>query len=265
MTGLRTALAALALTLTLAAPALAADAPAAAAPKVLTQADVEKIVHDYIINNAEVILTSVDDYQKRSQRENQDAALKKNKEAVFNDADAPMLGNPKGDVTIVEFMDYNCHYCKQSFPTVMALIEKDKNIRFIMKDFPILGPSSETAAKWALAAQKQKKYFEFHKAMMEHKGPITDDGLEKAAKAAGMDVALGKKDSQSTDVMLQIEKNRNLAASLGLSGTPAFIVGDQIAFGAYSQEDMEKMIKDARTKKPDTAPAAAPAPAPEKK
>lgn len=262
MTGLRTTLAALALIFATAMPALAADAvPAAATPKALTQADVEKIVHDYIISNPEVILTSVDDYQKRSQRENQDAALKKNKDAVFNDTSAPMLGNPKGDVTIVEFMDYNCHYCKQSFPTVMALMEKDKNIRFIMKDFPILGPSSETAAKWALAAQKQKKYFEFHKVMMEHKGPITDSSLEKAATAAGMDIALAKKDAQSTDVMLQIEKNRNLAASLGLSGTPAFIIGEQIAFGAYGQEELEKMIKEARTKKADAAPA----PTPEKK
>ncbi len=255
MTALRRILAALAIVLAVSSPALAADAPA---QKALTQADVEKIVHDYIISNPETILTAVDDYQKKSQRDNQDAALKKNKDAVYNDADAPTIGNPKGDVTIVEFMDYNCHYCKQSFPTVLSLMNKDKNLRFIMKDFPILGPTSETAAKWALAAQKQKKYFEFHKAMMENKGPVNDETLEKAARAAGLDIAQMKKDAGSTDVMMQIEKNRNLAASLGLSGTPAFIIGDQIAFGAYEQSDLEKMIADARSKKPD---AAAPAPA----
>lgn len=251
MLSFRCTIAALAVVLSISTGALAAETTSA--PKALTTADVEQIVHDYIMKNPEVILTAVDDYQKKSQRQTQGAALEKNKDAIFNDTSSPIVGNPKGDVTIVEFMDYNCHYCKLSFPTVLSMIAKDKNLRVVMKDFPILGPTSETAAKWALAAQKQKKYLEFHKALMENKAPISDELLEKTATDTGLDVAQIKKDIQGSDILLQIEKNRSLASNLGLSGTPAFVIGDTVVFGAYSQEEMEKMVFDARAKK--TAPA----------
>jgi protein-disulfide isomerase len=229
-----------------------APAPAVApapAPANLTKADVEKIVHDYIVDNPLLILSSVDDYQKKIMLSTQNSALEKNQDFLFKDADSPEVGNPAGDVTVVEFMDYNCHYCKLAMPTVMSLLEKDKKLRIIFKDFPILGPTSETAAKWAIAAQKQKKYFEFHKAMMGNKSPISDALLEKIAKNLGLDVAQAKKDANSTEVAQQIGKNHALGSELGLSGTPAFIIGDEVFSGIMPLEDMEKKISELRAKK----------------
>lgn len=250
MTRLMTVTAAAAVVIGMSAAAMAA--PDAA--KQLTADDVEKIVREFIMKNPEVILASVDDYQKNSQRVTQDAAVQKNKDALFSDTAAPILGNPNGDVTLVEFMDYNCHYCKVAFPTVNALIEKDKNLRVVIRDFPILGPTSDTAAKWALAAHKQKKYAAFHRAMLENKTPITDALLEKVARDIGMDLAQAKRDAQSADTLLQIERNRGLASNLGLSGTPAFVIDDgSVVFGAYTQEELEKMIAAARAKKKETA------------
>ena len=149
-------------------------------------------------------------------------------------------------MTIVEFFDYNCGYCKKAFPEIQSLLGKDKKIRFVFKDFPILGPSSETAAKWALAAQKQKKYFAFHTLMMQNKTRIDDDLLESVAKKAGLDVAQAKKDIESSDILVQIEKNRSLAGNLGLGGTPAFIIGDDVVPGALSLEEIENRIADLR-------------------
>jgi protein-disulfide isomerase len=226
-----------------------ASAAADPAAKNLSKSDVEQIIHDYLLNNPELILNSVDDYQKKSARSTQGAALEKNKDTLFKDSDSPEVGNPKGDVTVVEFMDYNCHYCKLSMPIVLSLLEKDKNIRVVFKDFPILGPTSETAAKWALAAKKQKKYFEFHKLLMNNKTPISDGLLEKIAKSLEMNLEQAKKDADGTETLLQIEKNRTLASSLGLSGTPAFIIGDDVSFGALSLEEMEKKISEERGKK----------------
>lgn len=233
------------------APATPAPAavPASPPPASLTKADVEKIVHDYIMENPVVILTAVDEYQKKTQAGAQGAALEKNKDFLYGDADSPVMGNPAGDVTVVEFMDYNCHYCKVSLPTILSLLEKDKQVRVIFKDFPILGPTSETAAKWALAAQKQKKYFEFHKALMDNKSPISNEVLEKIAKNLGLDVAQAKKDAEGAEVSGQISKNRSLAMNLGLSGTPAFIIGDEVFAGAMPLEDMQKEIAELRQEK----------------
>lgn len=219
----------------------------------LDRTAIEKIVKEYIEANPQVILDSVDNYQKKTLRERSSEAIKNNVGYLFKDDDAPYLGDRDGDVRIVEFFDYNCGYCKKVLPELVKLAEKDKKVKIIFKDIPILGPTSETAAKWALAAHMQKKYFPFHKAMMEHKGPINDEVLEKAAKAAEMDVAKAKEDAESTDVMLQLEKNRALAGQLGITGTPAFVVGEMVVPGAAPLEELEKMVADERKKaaKPD--------------
>lgn len=219
----------------------------------LTKFDVEQIVQNFIANNPKMILDSLSSYQKKNSPGSNKAAssdaVKLNKEALFNDPTSPYAGNAKGDVSIVEFVDYNCHFCKEALVTVQALIEKDDKLHVIFKDLPILGPPSEAAAKWALAAQKQKKYFEFHSAMMKNRSPITDELLEKVAKDIGLNVAQAKKDAESTDVELQIEKNRALAGSLGIGGTPAFVLGDQIISGAQPLSVMQQKISDQRKKK----------------
>jgi len=224
------------------APAWAADASAPA----LTKDQVEQIVHDYIVNNPKIIMDSVDSYMKRAQETQSSEGIKKNQDTLAKDTSSPSAGNPDGDVTVVEFFDYNCHFCKGAFPALQSVIAKDKKVRVVFKEFPILGPSSETAAKWALAAQKQKKYYEFHTAMMNNKEPIDDGLLERVAKSVGMDVAKAKQDITSPEILAQLSKNRTLAGELGISGTPAFIIGDQISRGAIPQESMEENIATVR-------------------
>ncbi|MFH1157499.1 MAG: DsbA family protein [Pseudomonadota bacterium] len=225
----------------------AKSAPAAEKP--FSKSDVEQIIHDYIVNNPQIILNSVDDYQRKTLQSHQGAALEKNKDFLFNDSSSPDAGNPDGDVTIVEFFDYNCVYCKNAFFDVQKLLEKDKKVRFVFKDSPVLGPTSEAAAKWALAAQKQKKYFEYHKALMSNKTPLTDEVLEKIAAGLGLDVPQAKKDIEGADILLQLEKNRALAAGIGINSTPTFIVGDDMNPGAMNLEQMEKMVAGQRRKK----------------
>jgi len=220
-----------------------------AADKSLSKSNVEQIIHDYILNNPQIILNSVDDHQKKTLQAHQGNALERNKEFLFNDSSSPSAGNPDGDVTIVEFFDYNCYYCKKVFSDVMKLLEKDKKVRFAFREAPILGPTSEIASRWALAAQKQKKYFEYHKTLMLSKEPITDELLEKIAVNIGLDISKAKRDIDGADVNLQLERNRVLVASLGISGVPVFIVDGEMKQGAVSLEQMEKMVSDQRKRK----------------
>jgi protein-disulfide isomerase len=229
-----------------AALAAVSFASGALADKPLTKADVEKIMHDYIVEHPQEIMDSVNTYQTKAVQTREAEGLKKNKDILLRDSTSPDAGNPKGDVTVVEFFDYNCHYCKGALPAIQSLLEKDKNVHFIFRDFPILGPSSDQASRWALAAQKQKKYYEFYKAMMNNKSPIDEDMLAGLAKEVGMDVEQARKDAASSATSLQLERNRTLAGELGISGTPAFIIGDQIIRGAVPLEDMEHVIADER-------------------
>lgn len=225
-----------------------AAAPVAAADTALTKDAVEKIVHDYIMEHPDVILDAVNKFQQKTMEEKQKAAVDTNREYLFRDERSPVIGNPDGDVTIVEFFDYNCGYCKRVLPAVQELIESDKGVKVIFKDIPILGPTSETAAKWALAAQKSNKYFEFHTALMNHKGPITDETLTKIATDLELDPARLKKEAETTDVLLQIERNRSLFTQMGLGGTPAFIIGDEVVPGAVGLDDMKALVAKSRAK-----------------
>lgn len=224
-------------------PALAAEAPATTA---LGKTEIESIVKDYIMNNPEVILSAVESYQKKSMGARQSAALKDNHDMIYKDESSPFIGDKDGDVTIVEFFDYNCGYCKKALPELRKVIESDKKVKIIFKDFPILGPTSETSAKWALAAHKQGKYFDYHAKMMEHKGAVDDALLEKIAGEVGMDVSKAKADIQGTEILIQIEKNRSLASELGLTGTPAFLVGDKVVPGMIGADQLKAMIADQR-------------------
>ena len=143
-----------------------------------------------------------------------------------------MIGNPKGDVAMVEFFDYNCGYCKGMFPAMMETVKADGNIRLLMKEFPILGPSSVTATKAALAARKQNKYTELHLALMDHKGSLTDDAVMQVAKDTGLDLARLQKDMADPAVTAIITKNRDLAQDLDIQGTPALVIGDTLVPGA---------------------------------
>ena len=215
----------------------------------LSKEEVEKIVESYILQHGDVVLKSVDDFQRKDMEERRLHAVEQNKEELFYNEKSPFIGNPDGDVTLIEFFDYNCHYCKDLFPSLKALSEGDKKLKIIFKDLPILGPTSETSARWALAAQRQGKYFEFHQKMMEHKGPIRDDDLESIAKDIGLDLGKVKHDVDGTDVLIQLERNRSLAGQMNFSGTPSFVI-DNVAFsGSVSKDELVQRIEEARAHK----------------
>lgn len=246
---------ALLFTATAASPALAQTANAAAeaaktapAAGTLTRTDVEAIVREFIVNNPQMILSSVDEYQKRTMEEQQTAAVKSNQDRLFRNERSPFIGNEKGDVTIVEFFDYNCGYCKKVLPDLEALVKEDKNLKIVFKELPILGPSSELAAKWALAAHRQSKYFEFHSRLMRHQGQINADVLTRVATEAGLNIDKAREDAEGTEVLIALEQNRGLAGQMNINGTPAFVLGEEIVPGAMPVSEMKVKIQEVRRK-----------------
>jgi protein-disulfide isomerase len=243
MKGRRLLAAALATLLTLAG--IAAGASAQQNETLTDQAKTEQIIHDYLLAHPEVIIEAVDKYQKQQEKasaEKQTQALVGRREELLHTAGDPVLGNPNGDVTVVEFFDYRCPYCKTVAAAFIDLYEKDGKVRLVLKEFPILGPESEFASKAALAAQKQGKYREFHLAMMTFKGKMTNDDVRQLAAKVGIDVAKLEQDMQDPAVAETINRNYALADALGIRGTPAFIVGNELVPGAISAEEMQKRI-----------------------
>ncbi len=215
------------------------------------QDEVRQLVRDTLLKNPEIIVEAMQILQERqdqAQREHQQKVLSSLKEQIIKGPMTPVFGNPKGDVTLVEFFDYQCGYCKRAFPGVMEVVESDKNLRFVLKEFAILSPVSEVAAKAALASQNQGKYMEFHKKMMSLRGALTEDKIMKTAESVGLDTVQLKKDMQSEKVSAEISSTREMARNLGINGTPGFIIGDQVIPGAVSPDALKEAIAKARQK-----------------
>lgn len=225
------------------------SAGASATAALPTSTEMDKAIHDYIMANPKVILASIDALQKQVERGAYAAALEKNKEALFQDAASPSMGPADADAIVVEFMDYNCHFCKEALPSVRKLLDADKKVRVIFKEFPILGESSDEAAKWALAAHKQGKYFEYHSALMSNRMPVSTDLLEQTARSLGMNVDQAKVDAASAEIAAQISKNKELAAEMNITGTPGFVIGDEVVAGAVPVETIIKKLTDYRAGK----------------
>jgi len=166
------------------------------------------------------------------QSERMAVAVKENADDLFRPATSPIAGNAKGDVTMIEFFDYNCGYCKKAFSDVAQAIEKDKQIKVVLKEFPILSKGSEEASRVALAAKMQGKYWEFHRAMLESQGQANEAAALRVAEKLGLDMVRIKKDMASPEVKKEIDDTRKLATKMGIQGTPHFIVGDRIIPGA---------------------------------
>lgn len=215
------------------------------------QAEIESIVKDYLIKNPDVVVKALEAY--RAQQEEHEARAFKDKVAdvrpFMTSKDAPSAGNPNGDVTVVEFFDYNCGYCKHAVDEVVQLIEQDKNVRVVFHEFPILSESSADAARFALAANKQGKYFEFHQALMKFPGQKNASTYETIAKKLGMDYARLEKDANSQEIKQLLVQNMDVGRTLGINGTPAFVFGDTLVPGAISLDDMKQLVADNRKKK----------------
>jgi len=235
------------LALTLSASVLAVPARAADAP--LDRKAVEAIVRDYILTHPEIIVEAINELQRREQASAEDAAsaaIRAHRDELFESKGSPVIGNPKGDITLVEFFDYQCGYCKASKPEMDAAAKADGKVRLVMKEFPILGPDSVMAAKAALAAHAQKKYAKLHDALMAHKGPLDEDTIMTIAKSAGLDTKRLRQDMESEAVQKEIDANLALARTLGIRGTPAFIIGDRLVPGAIDEDAFRKLFAEAR-------------------
>ena len=211
--------------------------------------DIEKIIHDYLLEHPEVIRDAIQALQAKEEQSKANAqtqAVLENKDALFNDPATPVAGNPMGDVTVVEFFDYHCPYCKAVASPLQQLITEDKGVRLVLKEFPILGEDSMLASKAALAASAQGKYWEFHQALMEHRGKFTLDVIKALATKVGMDPAKLEADMSQAKIEPQISNTHALAKTLEISATPTFIIGDQVVEGAVPLERLKELIKKAR-------------------
>lgn len=213
-----------------------------------TQA-IERLIHDYLMHHPEVILDAVESLEQKRQDEAQQAAksaITERRDDLLNDSDSPVAGNPQGDVTIVEFFDYRCPYCKQVEPALTQLLKDDGKLRFVYKEFPILGPDSVVASHAALAARKQNKYHELHAALMRARGTLDEATVMKIATEAGLDATRLKADMSSPEVERTIARNIELAHALNITGTPGFVVGRQLVPGAVDLPTLKSLVADAR-------------------
>lgn len=210
---------------------------------------IEAIVRDYLVKNPDVMLEVLEAAKEKINNEAQaqrTAALAERRRDIFEDPNAPIAGNPRGDVTLVEFFDYRCPYCKQVAPAIDALLGEDKQLRVVYKEFPVLGPESVTAARAALAARKQGKYQPLHQALMGMKGQINEAAIFNAAKSVGVDVERLKRDMAAPEIDRMLKANSSLAEALEIRGTPAFVVGDEIVPGAVGLDTMRQLVEAAR-------------------
>jgi protein-disulfide isomerase len=211
--------------------------------------EIEAIIHEYLIHNPDVLIEAIRGAEDKLNREADAKAttvLSNRRAEIFDDPATPVGGNPQGDVTIVEFFDYRCPYCKQVLPSLQTLLKEDRKLRFVYKEMPVLGPPSVTAAHAALAAQRQGKYEAFHNAMMATKGQITDETVYKVAGSVGLDVDRLKQDMSAPEIGQSLKTNLALADALNIRGTPGFIVGNRIVPGAIDLDALRNMVADAR-------------------
>ena len=210
---------------------------------------VEGIVRDYLMQNPDLLIEALRGAEDKLNREadaKAEKVLAEQRNKIFADPDTPVGGNPQGDVTIVEFFDYRCPYCKQVLPALQKLLKEDGKLRFVYKELPVLGPQSVAAAQAALAAQRQGKYEAFHSSMMAVKGQITEDTVYKVAGSVGLDVDRLKQDMAAPEIEKALKANLALANALNIHGTPGFIIGNHIVPGALDLDTLKTMVADAR-------------------
>jgi len=209
----------------------------------------EQRVRAYLLENPEVIMEALQILQQRqraAEAEGVRRAIAARGEELLNDPEAPVGGNPDGDVSLVEFFDYNCPYCRRVAPTVAELEEADPGLRIVYKEFPILGPGSEFAARAALAARRQGQYARFHQALMQATGQVTEESVMAIAREAGLDTERLEQDMRDPAIERAIARNWQLAEALAITGTPSFVIGDRVVPGAADLGTLQSLIAQAR-------------------
>jgi protein-disulfide isomerase len=241
------------------APALLAlalfGAPAASAQSFTDtqRGDIEVIVKNYLIAHPEVLEEAMNELTKRqaaAEAEKHEASITENADAIFNSSRGVTLGNKDGDVTFVEFFDYNCGYCKRAMADMLDLLKNDPKLKVVLKEFPVLSEGSVEAAKVAVAARMQdpsgKKYLDFHQKLLGGRGPADKARAMAVAKDTGFDMAKLEKDMASPEAKATIEENFKLAEAMGMNGTPSYVIGKQVVIGAVGLDGLKEKISTAR-------------------
>jgi protein-disulfide isomerase len=215
--------------------------------------EIEKIVKEYLLAHPEVLQEAMGELEKRqnaAEIEKQIAGVRQHKEVLFNSAHQVTLGNPRGDVTMVEFFDYNCGYCKRALSDMMQLLKSDPNLKVVLKEYPVLGPGSLEAAQVAVAARMQdksgKKYLDFHQRLLGGHGPADKARALAAAKEAGFDMARIEKDLASEEVRDTLKETMKVADAIGLNGTPSYVIGSDVVIGAQGYDVLKEKVDAAR-------------------
>ncbi len=215
--------------------------------------EIERIVHDYLIAHPEVLQEAMAELEKRQtavEAEKHKTAVKQHAQALFSSPRQVVLGNPAGNVTFVEFFDYNCGYCKRAMSDMLTLLKDDPKLKVVLKEFPVLGPGSVEAAQVAVAVRMQdktgKKYLEFHQKLLGGRGQADKAHALAVAKEIGMDMGRLDKDLASPEVKSTLEENFKLAEALGLNGTPSYVIGSDVVIGAVGLSALQEKVNTAR-------------------
>jgi protein-disulfide isomerase len=215
--------------------------------------DIEGIIKSYLITHPEVLEEAMAELSKRqaaADTEKHEMSVAKNADTIFNSPRGVTLGNKDGDVTFVEFFDYNCGYCKRAMADMLELMKSDPKLKVVLKEFPVLGPGSVEAAQVAVAARMQdptgKKYLDFHQKLLGGRGQADKAHAMAAAKDAGYDMARLEKDIASPEVRATIEENFKLAEDMGMNGTPRYVIGKEVVVGAVCLDGLKEKIGIAR-------------------
>lgn len=209
---------------------------------------IESIIKEYLIAHPEVVqevLAAVDKHQKDAEAQQQRATIRANNATLFNSPHQVVLGNPHGKVEVVEFFDYNCAFCKHALPDMVKLLDTNHDLKFVLKEFPVLGEGSVEAARVAVAARMQDptKYLEFHQKLLGGRGVADKARALAVAKEVGFDMARIQRDMASEEVNTTIAEDMKLADALGVNGTPSYVVGDELVVGAVGFDELKKKIE----------------------
>ena len=212
------------------------------------QNEIKALIKEYLIKNPEVIQEAMNELEKRqadNEKAVQSKALSEWLPVLTQSGRSTVLGNPKGDVTLIEFFDYNCGYCKRALSDLQKLIDTDKNVRILIRDFPVLGPDSVEAAMVAVAARQQltgAKYMDFHVKLLESKGRVGKDRALSVAKDFNLDVQKLQKDMDLAETKAILSETMQIGDALRLQGTPAYLIGDEVVFGAVGYQSLKDAV-----------------------
>jgi protein-disulfide isomerase len=236
------------------APAQGSSTSAASNVAPAQRIEIESIIHEYLLAHPEVLQEALAELEKRqaaADAEKHQAAVKDNAKDLFNSSRQVVIGNAQGDATMVEFFDYNCGYCKRAMSDMFDLLKNDPKLKIVLKEFPVLGPGSVEAAQVAVAVRMQdktggKKYLEFHQKLLGGRGQADRARAIAVAKEVGLDMAQLDKDMKSDEVRSTLEENFHLAETLGLNGTPSYVIGDDVVIGAVGLDTLKEKVSTAR-------------------